>query len=448
MEELPHTAASPMESRPGGPGEPSYREPLLLRYLRLLWEHRGLILGSALPPALLVAVALYLWPTRYTATFAYERPLSENEFNVLRQRFQSQENLDKIAGRLQEQGLTRCVQQVGRARARQAFDTLVRLEVSPIYPKRFQTTDPCTSENISSFKAKLLSVEVRADSQAEAAGLAAVVTDNIEGILPLYDIRNHLKESLAKLRRDTAKIEDDRFTLSVDLQKEKAKLEKLKGLEGVPAETAPSGVILQFNVDHGRDPVPFLYPARSLPPKTGGPVQNVPERVPEEYDYYEFLPLSYQIRAIESKIVDLQETLGSNAQKHDFYVQAMDLDNRLLAKIEESLLSYYTAQQYLGFVGEQLLACQDPALGDYLRAYTRKMENLVLVNTRVGATSAVYPVSKDVVRNSVLAFLVFGMAAVFVAVLREHRREYLAARPRPRTAVRGDSAAAPEGSPG
>jgi hypothetical protein len=363
-------------------------EPLVLRYFCLVWRRRWLILGGSLLPALLVALALSLWPPKYTATFVYERPLAEAEYGVLVRRFQSQENLDKITGRLQERGLTRYLQRLDRARTRQSFDRLIRFDVSPMYPKRLQTTDPCTSEKISGFRARLLSVRVLGGSAEEVAGVAAVVTSNIESVLPLYDVRNHLKETMAKLRQDAAKIEDDRFKLSVDLQKETAKLEKLKALEGSPAETGESSVVLQFN--------------------------NVEKSL-------EYLPLPYQVRAVQSKIIDLQETLANNKEKYDFYVQVLELDRRLLAKVEESLLTYYTAQEYLGFLQEQLLASKDPAVGDHLKSYIRRTENLVLANTRAGEKPVVYPMTRHVATNSVLALLLSLMAVTFAAVLLDFR---------------------------
>lgn len=409
MREPRDTAANPRESRPGGPGEGTgtcpqspniavgcpgpaakcrdwgpepYREPLVLRYFRLFWERRGLVLGGSLLPALLVALLLTLWPRQYTATFSYERSLAQSEYNMLQRRFHSQENLAKIIGRLREQGLARYVPPLERARTPQSFDKRIVLEVAPTYPRQPQTADPCASEKIAAFKARFLSVRVLGNSPEEVARVGAVATDNIEAVLPLYDIRTHLKESLARLRSDTATIEADRPRLSFDLQKETAKLGKLQALAGTTVEAVPSGVIL---------------------------------------------PLSYQIQAAQARIVDLQETLGSNALKCDFYVQAMNLDNRLLAKVEDSLRTYGTAQQYLEFLGEQLLACQDPALGDYLKSSIRRMENVVLASTRIGEKPVVCPVSKDVLRNSILTFVLFQMVTMFAAVLLEHRRERLRA---------------------
>jgi len=424
MNEPQQTATSLTERRDQGPEGSAYREPPLLRYLRLLWERRWLVLGGSLLPAFLVACVLYLWPRRYTATFVYERPLAESEYSVFQRRFYSQENLDKMIGRLQEQGLTRYVQQLEQARTQQSFEKLIRFEVAPMYPKRLQTTDPCTSEKISAFKARLLSIKVFGDSAQEVAGASAIVTGNIESVLPLYDIRNHLKESLQKLRVDAAKIEDDRFKLSIDLQKEQAKLEKLKALQGEgqtvrteegqrafsPSSSGTSGLVLQFNnIEKSRD----------------------------------YLPLSYQIPALQSKIVDLQETLTSNTEKYNFYLQELDLNNRLLGKIEASLLTYYTAQEYLAFLGEQLLACKEQALCDHLKSYLRNTENLILVNTRAGENPVVYPMPKGAVKGGALAFVLSLMLAMFAAVVLEHRHEQR----RQLVLDRGLRIAAPDQSP-
>jgi hypothetical protein len=130
-----------------------------------------------------------------------------------------------------------------------------------------------------------------------------------------------------------------------------------------------------------------------------------------------------QVQVSQSKIVDLQETLTSNTEKYNFYLQVLDLNNRLLGKIEASLLTYYTAQEYLAFLGEQLLACQEQTLCDHLKSYIRNTENLVLVNTRAGEKPVVYPMPKGVVKNGALTFVLFLMLSAFVAVLLEHRRQ-------------------------
>jgi hypothetical protein len=373
-----------------GRGEP---EPAILRYLCLLWKHKVQIAVISLVPAAIVALVLSLWPRKYTATFVYERPLAEIQYTVLQTRFYSQENLDKIAGCLREQGLADYAGRLDKARVRQSFDKLIRFEVAPMYPRRLQTTDPATSTQISAFQAKLLFVRVFGSSEPEVRKVAAIVMGNVESVLPIYDIRKDLKESMQRYRLLAAEIEDTRFELTLELQQEQTKLEKLNTVDGAVPEATQSGIVLQFDdVQKSR----------------------------------EFLPLPYQVRAVQSTIIDMQETLAANAKKYEFYLQVLDLNGRLLSRIEESILADYTAEQFIDFLHEQLQSCGEGALADYLKSYIRKTENLILVNTRAGEKPVVYPVRKGVVKNSGLVFAVSLMMAVFVAVLSEHRRRLCA----------------------
>jgi len=395
------TTSNPNEFR-GGPPAAASDGPAILRYLHLLWMNRFMIAALSVTPAVAVALLLSLWPPRYNATFVYERQLSESQHTVLLQRFYSQENLDKIIRRLREQGLADYAGKLDKARVRQSFNSLIRFEVSPMYPKRLQTTDPTTSAQISAFQARLLSVKVIGDSDQQVLKAGAIVTDNVESVLPVYDIRNELKESIQRYQTLAAEVEDNRFTLTVDLQMEQAKLQKLKGVDGA-AQTSQNGIVLQFT-----------------------DVKNSSE----------FLPLSNQILAVQSRIIDLQETLSSNTEKYAFYLKVLDLNNRLLKQIEGNLLTDYTVQQFMTFLGEQLLACKEDTVADYLKSYIRKTENLVQVSTRAGEKPVVYPISRGAARNGILAFVLFFMIAAFTAVLSEYHRQR-----------RGPATAASRGSP-
>lgn len=370
--------------------------PAAVRYLQLLWAHRFMIALVSVIPAAAVATLLTLWPAKYTATFVYERQLSESQHSVLLRRFFSQENLDKIVRRLDEQGLADYAGRLDKARVRQSFDKLVRFEVSPIYPKRLQTTDPTTSAQISAFQARLLSIKVIGDSEQQVLKAGAIMTDNVESILPLYDIRNELKESIQRYQLLAAQVEDNRFALTVDLRTEQAKLEKLKALDGAATQGSQENIVLQFT-----------------------DVKNSSE----------FLPLSSQILAVQSRMIGLQETLASDTEKYGFYLKILDLDNSLLKQIEENLLTDYTAKQFLASLNERLPACKEETVGDYLKSYIRKTENLVQANTRAGEKPVVYPVPKGTARNSVLAFVVCLMIASFAAVLSEYRRQRREPRP-------------------
>lgn len=416
MSDVRHTTSNPGQPSGDGPESASPHEPAAVRYLWLLWKHRFLIALVSVVPAALVALLLWLWPHRYSATYVYERPLSESQYNVLLRRFHSQENLDKLINRLREQGLADYARRLNEARIDQSCEKLIRFEVSPMYPRRLQTTDPATSELISAFQARLLFVKVIGSSEREVLDVAAIVTGNIESVLPIYDIRNDLKESNQRFKNLAAEIEDNRFTVTLDLQREQARLEKLEEVDGAirgPDAQARSDALGSLAEGERSRVGTFSELAQS----------NLILQFHDVRNSREYLPLPYQIRAVQSKIIDLRETLNRDNEKYRFYLHVLDLNNRLLRRIEESLLTYYTVQQFMDFLGEELLACKDQAVSDYLRSYIRRTENLISVHTRAGEQPVVHPVSREVARDSALAFVVFLMVALFTAVLVEYRHQ-------------------------
>jgi hypothetical protein len=371
------------------PHRNNIQELAILRCLGVLWRRKVLILCGSLLPTLVVGVLLHTLPARYKVTVVYERPLTESSYSVLLRRFYSSENLGKIIDQLKERRMQGYAEKLEEAETEQALEKLIRFSVTPAYPKRLQTTDPATSERISSFEAQLLYVDIVGESKGEVSAVSAVVTADLENILPAYEIRNALKESIQDFKKLAAEIEDSRFTMTLDLEKEKEKLSKLQGLDSAPMPATEGNVVLQFtDVQESR----------------------------------EFLPLSYQVRAVRSKIIDLEETLAGNQEKYAYYLKILALNDRLLKEIEDRILTYYTVEQFLGFLGERLLECQDDALADYLKSYIRKTQNLMLVNTRAGETPVVYPIAKHVAGHSVLTFVVSLMVMTFVAAVLEYGR--------------------------
>ncbi len=358
-----------------------------MTFSRILWRRRCLLALGSLLPAILVGMALRFIPTEYTTTVVYERPLSESEYNVLLRRFYSSENLGKIIARLRDSGIDDHATRLDATSTEQALQRLIRFEVFPAYPTRLQTTDPETSERISSFKAQLLYVQITGQSKDDMPAVSDIITGNIENVLPIYDVRNDLKETIRTVKQLAAEIEDNRFTLAIDLQKEQARLEKLSGLVTPPSEATEGSLVLQFT---------------------------------DVAETREFLPLPYQKRAVQSKIIDLQESLSHAEEIHGYDVKVLTLSGRLLEEIEKHLLTDYTVHQFLDFLDEQLAACEEEELVNYLRSYIRKTQNLTLVSTRAGEKPVVYPVSKRVLKRSVLAFIVFFMMTTFVAVALEH----------------------------
>lgn len=379
----------PAKSSGGGRGLGPHQGPAFVQFLHLLWHRRQLIAAGSLVPVLAAILLLSAWPRRYTATLVYERPLTESEYNVLLRRFHSQENLARMVGQFHEKGLKQYAGKLLGCKTERSFEELIRFTVSPAYPRRLQTTDPVISEKIGALKAQLLSVTVTGRSRQEIGAVATVVTSNFEHILPLYAIRNDLKESIREFQTTAAEIEDSRFSLSMELEREQARLEKLKGLDGTASEADQDRVVLQFtDVNESR----------------------------------EFLPLSYQVRAVQAKIIDLQETITGNQRQYDYCIRILEVANKLLEQVERSILTQYTVQQFLAFMGEELDACKDETVADYLRSNIRKAQGRVFINTRAGESPVIYPVPKHVIGRGVLVLVVSALVMAFVAVLLEYQQ--------------------------
>lgn len=384
----------------------SGREPAMLCYSHILWNHRLLIVLGSLLPALLLALAVHLIPAQYTTTLVYERPLTESEYSMLLGRFYSSENLAKILTHLREKGISDYASKLERAETHVSLEKLIRFKVSPPHPQRPNSADPATWERINLLEAQLLDIEVTGGSKDDIPGICAVVTANFENVLPVYDIRSDLKTSAQEFETLAAEIEENRFPLTADLKKEEMRLERLLGLADTPLESTQGNVVLQFT---------------------------------EVAESREFLPLSYQIRAAQSTIIDLEETLRSERDAHSYCVKVLELNDRLLRKIEESLLTDCTVQQLLDFLDEQLAACTEETLADYVQSYIRRTQNLILANTRVGEKPIVCPVSKRVLARSLLALVVLLMVTSFLAVAIEYNNERRKL-PRPQTGSPGPSA--------
>jgi hypothetical protein len=360
----------------------------VLRYLDILWKHKRLIAFGAVLPALVLGALLVLIPHEYKASFAYEWPLTESEYSILQRRFYSAENIGKIVEHLRKKDFTAYARKLAEAESEESREELISFDVFPAYPKRLQTTGPETSEKISEIEAPLLYLDVRGGSKANMEAICAIITDNIENVLPIYNVRADLKETIRQLMTDAAEIEDNRFTISLDLQQEQARLAKMKGVDGPAAGAAQDNLVLQMSNDPNNR---------------------------------EMLPWPYQLRAVQSRMIELEEGLKGDQQKLDYYVKILDLNNRILRTVESRLLTEYTVGEFIGYLDGELQQAKDTDVSDYLRSYIRKTQNLIFVSTRAGEKPIVEPVKRHAVQRTVLTFIVLLMAMTFVAVALEYR---------------------------
>jgi len=362
-------------------------ERTLLHYLNILWKWKRLIILGSVLPALVVGLILFLLPSNYTVTFVYEQSPTEKDYNMLLGRFRSAENLDKITNKLRESGLDKYAKKMTKTRRKRLLEKMVKFEALPFYPKRLKTTDPTTSEKIGSLKAQLLHIVIVARPEKDIATIAAVITNNFESIIPLYSMKSELDDAIREHRTKMGTIEENRFGLQLSLDREKATLAKLKNVKTDDSATGQSNVILQFN--------------------------NVA-------DSNEYLPLPYQIQAVESRIINIEETIRENQGKYDYYRNVLSLNEMLSDEIEDKMSSYYTIGQFHSFLTNLLEGYKGQDVADYLKSYIKKVENTMSSITLITENPEVYQVRKGIVTKTAFTFLVLLMIIIFVSFLLEY----------------------------
>lgn len=361
-------------------------EIYLIDYLRVVWKRKYFILlGSALP-ALLVCLILFLSPGNYKLTYTYDigpyekthkvlpdefysaenvqklaDKLEKDEFfekgrRILLDRFFSAENLDNLAAKLKENGFDEYAQEMSKAN--------IQLEISDT----------------------LLAMTIVGRPRKDMQRISSIVRDNFEKVIPIYSVKEELSSAIAKFKSEMADIEENKFSLELELEREKAILTKLKNLAPADPNKIPGHIILQFDNINGNS---------------------------------KYLPLAYQIQAAESKIIDIEETINANQQKYNYCRDLLSLNEKLFDEVKNKTSSYYDIREFHSFLTNIVSDNEDEEFMPYLNAYIKKIENAISANTPFVEKPRIYPVPKDTVKKTGIVFTVLLIVTTFAAFLSE-----------------------------
>lgn len=368
-----------------GKADTSEGEIDLIDYFRVLWKRRYFIFLFAVLPVLIVFLILIFLPKDYEITYIYdtwldkepykalsgefeniedlyqfqaqsEDKLSEKNRRILLDEFHSAENLDKLTAKLKENRLDKYAQKMAREN--------VRLEVSG------------TS----------LAMTIVGRPKKDMQRISLVVRDNFEKVIPIYSVKKELISAIAKFKAEMADIEENKFSLELELQKKKAILAKLKDLEPADSNKIPGNIILQFD--------------------------NISENS-------EYLPLAYQVQITDANIINIEETIKANQEKYNYYKSLISLNERLFDEVKNKTSSYYTIQEFHSFLTGIVNDYEDKKLVDCLNAYIKKIENVTSTNIPVVEEPSVHLVPKDIVKKIVVLFVALLLIMTLVAFLLE-----------------------------
>jgi hypothetical protein len=122
-------------------------------------------------------------------------------------------------------------------------------------------------------------------------------------------------------------------------------------------------------------------------------------------------------------IINIEETIKANQEKYNYYNNLISLTEKLLDEIKNETSSYYTIQEFHSFLTNIMGDYTEKELADYLNAYTKRIENMISINTPVIEKPSVSPVAKSAVKKSAVSFAALLMIASFMAFLSEAVRQ-------------------------
>jgi hypothetical protein len=374
----------------------------LMDYFLVLWKRKWFIFLVTVLPALIVGITLLLLPRNYKETYVYDVKaanvynveaandlggwdLDEKNYEMLLSRFYSEENLDKLIDKSQKNGLEKYVKQIGNSSEQSG--KFIEFEAVPPFLdlSKLNVTDPEQLNKIRSMKALLLKVTITSKSKEDIHKISSVIRDNIENVLPLYITREQLSAYVKEYNNNLADIERNRFGLELALKDVNEILAGLKKINaGVQGEKLDN-IVLQFNVG----------------------------------EQSQYLPLSYQIQAAESKRIELEGNIKANEENYKYYKDLLDLNNKIFAELNNKLSSDYTADQFKSFLTGLVDVYEKPQLKDFLNSYIRKIENRILVSKPITEKPQIYPIAKRTAKKSGIVFVIAFVVSVFSAFLLE-----------------------------
>ncbi len=379
----------------------------LLDYFVVLWKRKWFVFIASVLPPLVVGLAIFIGPRDYKIAYTYNMELDEKGFKVLKGTFYSTENLEKLAEKLQASGFNKYTKRIEEVETDEDLKWSVSFEISPSY---FEAIEPSKAKNLDELQklqkvtGSLLVMRVGAQSKENIREIASVCRNNFEQIIPLYSEREELNNKIISYKEDMADIEEARYTLNLELERKKSTLEKLKNSGTEDLSRLPSNIVLQFNIE----------PSKAKDPNELQEFQNFGNNSA-------YLPLPYQIQAAETQLINLEEQIRANKEMYTYYTDLLSLNEKLFSYVKKAMPSYSTLEQFHSFLTNTLAEYNEneQQLLDYLKAYSKRIENKIANVIPLVEKPKVYPLAKGTVKKSAIVFVVALMMSVFVAFLLE-----------------------------
>jgi hypothetical protein len=328
-------------------------EKNLTDYCVFLWKRKIFVFLATVLPTVCIAAILWFLPRNYSVAYIYKWEMNKKNYDILLSQFYSEDNLSYLIDLLEKQGMKEYAIALNQSRNFNEYEGYIKLEALPHFLdlSKSNIDDPEKLEKINNLTTSLLNVTIVHNQEDKLFQVAAIIRNNIEQAMPLYLIQEQLSTSIQTYNSLLADIERNRFSLEIELKNNNETITALKSITVGNANDKQNDITLQFDIG----------------------------------EQSQYLPLSYQIQAAESKGVKLEETIKINESKYNYYKDLIALNTKILAELDTKLPSHYTIEQFKGFLMGLSGGYEKTQIKDYLNSYIRAIENRISASKPVMA---------------------------------------------------------------
>ena len=358
----------------------------LIDCVLVLIKHKWFILLGSVGPAFIVGLVVFLLPRHYEIRYTYQMPLSETGLKVLENKFDSAENTEKLIEKFREHGRDDDARKLAAAN----INCNLQLANFEVFPPLFDTTAKTFDELQKRQEAtgNLLVFHIQGKTPTALLETAGIFRFNFDQIVLLYLEKDKLTNTIISLKSDMADIEGMRFTLNQQLERKKSTLEKLKNSASDPAAKQTDGIVLRFDSDSGSS---------------------------------DYLPLSYQIQAVRTQLINLEEDIRSESEQYAYSAVLLALNETLLEHLNRAASDRFTMEKFHAFLTETQARYpldSDP-LKDYLNAYIKRIENEIASSVPLVETPMLYAIPNGALKKTAVVLSLAFILSIMGAFLRD-----------------------------
>jgi len=366
-------------------------------------------LFGAILPALAVGIILFFSPKNCKITYIYNVRdnkdiyevrddkeadvsnwnLNKNNYEVLLDRFYSDENVARLSAKLQKYIPNQHVGQSKQRSIRGALKRLVTFQTEPSFANiaRMSRRNVSKFEQLRGLKASLLRMTIKSTSEKDIVPMSLVIKGNFERTIPLYKVKDNIYVVLKNHKNKLLELKSERTNLNLELENERSMVDRLRNFKAKTVNHKESDIALQFNI--------------------GSKV--------------EYLPLNYQMQGIEIKIIRMEEEIRKISNECDYYRKLIALSEKLLNQIESDWSHDYTVQEFQNFLHSLVTECKDGRTRNYLDAYINNIENRMAATVAIRSTD-VLVIPKAAARKVATVFVIALMITTLAAFIAEGYR--------------------------